>query len=185
MAKGWYVIQALTSQESRVEKYIQNIIDSAKFEGVLSAVKVPSETVAEIRNGKKRNVNKKFLPGYVLVEMDLPHENWQPVCSELRSLQGVTGFVGYGKQVKPQPISKEEARAILQRSGDIRSDVKFQVRQDYTVGEEIKIISGPFESFAGRIDEVFPEHSKLKVMVAIFGRDTPVELDFEEVEKVI
>ncbi len=184
MAMGWYVLQALTSQESRVEKYVQNLISSNKFEGILNAVKVPSETVVEIRNGKKRNITKKFLPGYVLIEMDLPHENWQAVCSELRALQGVMGFVGYGKQVKPQPISQDEARAILQRSGDIKSDVKFQVRQDYSIGEEIKIVSGPFDTFSGRIDEILPEHSKLKVIVAIFGRDTPVELGFDEVERM-
>ena len=185
MAMGWYVLQVLTGQESKVEKYIQNTIGSGEFDGILNAVKVPSETVVEIRNGKKRNVNKKFLPGYVLVEMDLPHENWQAVCSGLRSLQGVMGFVGYGKQVKPQPISQDEARSILQRSGDIKLDVKFQVRQDYSIGEELKIISGPFETFTGRIDEILAEQNKLKVMVAIFGRDTPVEIGFDEVERII
>lgn len=184
MAMGWYVLQALTSQESKVEKYIQNLIDSGKFAGVLNAVKVPAETVTEIRNGKKRTTSKKFLPGYVLVEIDLPHDSWQAVCSALRSLQGVTGFVGYGRQVRPQPISKEEARSILQRSGDIKSDIKFQIRQDFAVGEEIRIISGPFETFTGRIDEVLAEHSKLKAVVAIFGRDTPVELEFDQVERI-
>ena len=185
MAMGWYVLQALTSQENKVEKYIQNLIDSGKFEGILNTVKVPYEVVVEVRNGKKRNVNKKFLPGYVLVEMDLPNENWQSVCSELRSLQGITGFVGYGKQVKPQPISQEEARSILQRSGDIQFDVKFQVYQDYAVGDEVKIISGPFETFIGRVNEVLPEQRKLKVRVAIFGRDTSVELDFDEVVRTV
>ncbi|WGK69430.1 transcription termination/antitermination protein NusG [Candidatus Haliotispira prima] len=185
MMMGWYVLQALTSQENKVEKYIQNIIESGKFEGILNAVKVPSEVVVEVRNGKKRNVTKKFLPGYVLVEMELPQEKWQAVCSELRSLQGVVGFVGYGKQVRPQPISKEEARSILQRSGDIKSDVKFQVRQDHTIGEEVKIISGPFETFTGRVDEILAEQNKLKVMVAIFGRDTPVELSLDEVERMV
>ena len=185
MAMGWYVLQALTSQESKIEKYIQSIINSGKFDGILNSVKVPSETVVEIRNGKKRNVNKKFLPGYVLVEMDLPREDWKDVCSELRALQGVTGFVGYSKKDKPQPISKEEARSILQRSGDIKSDVKFQVREGYKVGEELKIISGPFETFTGRVDQILSGQNKLRVMVAIFGRDTPVELEFDEVERII
>ena len=185
MKMGWYVLQVLTGQENKVEKYIQNTIGGGEFEGILNAVKVPSEMIVEIRNGKKRNVNKKFLPGYVLVEMDLPHENWQVICSELRSLQGVIGFVGYGKQVKPQPISQDEARAILQRSGDIKSDIKFQIRQEYSIGEELKIISGPFETFTGRVDEILAEQNKLKVMVAIFGRDTPVEIGFDEVERII
>lgn len=177
-------MQAFTGHENRVEKYVQNLIDGGQFAGILNSVKVPQESVVEMRNGKRRTVTKKFLPGYVLVEMDLPNENWQAVCSALRNLQSVTGFVGVTKNDKPQPISQDEARTILQRSGDIKSDVKFQIRQDFVIGEEVRIIAGPFDTFTGRIEEIMPDRSVLKVMVGIFGRVTPVELEYEQVEKL-
>lgn len=184
MGIGWYVLQALTGYESRVEKTIQNLIDSGAFEGILNAVKVPVESVVEMRNGKKRNMTKKFFPGYVLVEMDLSDSNWRPICSKLRGMNNVIGFVGFSKQVKPQPISQDEARTILQRSGDIKTDVKFQVKNDFSVGESVRIIEGPFDTFTGRIDEVLADRNKLRVMVGIFGRVTSVELDCEQVEKL-
>ncbi len=144
-------------------------------------VKVPSEEVTEVRNGKKRIVNKKFLPGYILVEMDLPDRGWKIPCSAIRKIQGVTGFVGTGQNSKPQHISADEAKSILQKTGAIKTERRLQAKQDFQVGEEVQIIDGPFESFKGTIEVVNQEKGKLRVMVGIFGRATPVEVSFAQV----
>lgn len=146
-------------------------------------VKVPSEEVTEVRNGKKRIVNKKFLPGYILVEMDLPDRGWKIPCSAIRKIQGVTGFVGTGQNSKPQHISADEAKSILQKTGAIKTERRLQAKQDFQVGEEVQIIDGPFESFKGTIEVVNQEKGKLRVMVGIFGRATPVEVSFAQVNK--
>ena len=156
--------------------------DGTLGEGVFD-VKVPSEEVTEVRNGKKRIVNKKFLPGYILVEMDLPERGWKIPCSAIRKIQGVTGFVGTGQNSKPQPISAEEAKSILQKTGAIKTERRLQAKQDFQVGEEVRIIEGPFESFKGTIEVVNQEKGKLRVMVGIFGRATPVEVSFAQVDK--
>ncbi len=156
--------------------------DGTLGEGVFD-VKVPSEEVTEVRNGKKRIVNKKFLPGYILVEMDLPERGWKIPCSAIRKIQGVTGFVGTGQNSKPQPISAEEAKSILQKTGAIKTERRLQAKQDFQVGEEVRIIEGPFESFKGTIEVVNQEKGKLRVMVGIFGRATPVEVTFAQVDK--
>ena len=128
--------------------------------------------------------NKKFLPGYVLVEMDLPDLGWKGVCSEIRRVAGVTGFVGTMRTQKPQPISAEEARSILQKAGEIKSDRTLKPKLTFSEGESVRIIDGPFNTFSGNIEEVNMEKGKLRVMVGIFGRATPVELDFYQVEKI-
>jgi transcriptional antiterminator NusG len=183
MAKGWYVLHTFTGYENKVEKFIRIMMDDGTLgEGVFD-VKVPSEEVTEVRNGKKRIVNKKFLPGYILVEMDLPERGWKIPCSAIRKIQGVTGFVGTGQNSKPQPISAEEAKSILQKTGAIKTERRLQAKQDFQVGEEVQIIEGPFESFKGTIEVVNQEKGKLRVMVGIFGRATPVEVSFAQVNK--
>jgi transcriptional antiterminator NusG len=183
MAKGWYVLHTFTGYENKVEKFIRIMMDDGTLgEGVFD-VKVPSEEVTEVRNGKKRIVNKKFLPGYILVEMDLPERGWKIPCSAIRKIQGVTGFVGTGQNSKPQPISAEEAKSILQKTGAIKTERRLQAKQDFQVGEEVRIIEGPFESFKGTIEVVNQEKGKLRVMVGIFGRATPVEVSFAQVDK--
>ena len=181
MAKGWYVVHAYSGHENKVKRQLDRLKET--FSEVVFDVKVPAEEVVEVRDGKKRVTSKKFLPGYVLVEMDLPEYEWKEVCSEIRRVAGVTGFVGTSRIQKPQAISAEEARSILQKAGEIKSDRAMKPKLIFAEGETVRIVDGPFNSFAGNIEEVNMEKGKLRVMVGIFGRATPVELDFYQVEK--
>lgn len=183
MAKGWYVLHTFTGHENKVEKFIRIKMDEGSLGDAVIDVKVPSEEVTEVRNGKKRTVNRKFLPGYILVEMDLPDRGWKIPCGEIRKIQGVTGFVGTGQNSKPQPISAEEAKSILQKTGAIKAERRMQSKQDFQVGEEVRVIEGPFESFKGTIEVVNQDKGKLRVMVGIFGRATPVEVSFSQVDR--
>jgi transcriptional antiterminator NusG len=140
--------------------------------------------VVEVKDGKKKVSTKKFLPGYILLEMDLPDQGWKPICSAIRRIPGVTGFVGSSPNLKPQPISQEEARMIFQKTGEIKGEKVLKPKQTFSVGETVRIIDGPFDSFTGTIEEVNLEKGKLRVMVGIFGRATPVEVDFLQVEKI-
>ncbi|MDR0689481.1 MAG: transcription termination/antitermination protein NusG [Spirochaetaceae bacterium] len=185
MATGWYVLHIYSGYENKIEKTIRIMIESGELEKeMVRDIKVPSEEVVEVRDGKKRTMTKKFLPGYILVEMDLPDADWKTVCSKIKKIQGVTGFVGTPADKKPQPLTGDEARAILQKSGEIKGERPTRSRQSFVAGEQVKIVDGPFESFTGTIEEVNQEKNKLKVMVGIFGRNTPVEVDLLQVEKL-
>jgi transcriptional antiterminator NusG len=185
MATGWYVLHTYSGYENRIEKTIRMMTESGDLDkDVVRDVKVPSEEVVEVRDGKKRTMTKKFLPGYILVEMDLPDLEWKAVCSKVKKIQGVTGFVGTPADRKPQPLTGDEARAILQKSGEIKGERPVRTRQSFASGEQVKIIDGPFESFTGTIESVNQEKNKLKVMVGIFGRNTAVEVDLLQVEKL-
>ncbi|MHB9292804.1 putative transcription termination/antitermination protein NusG [Hollandina sp. SP2] len=185
MATGWYVLHTYAGYENKIEKTIRMMIDSGELDKEqVRDVKVPSEEVVEVKDGKKRIMTKKFLPGYILVEMDIPDLTWKGVCSKIKKIQGVTGFVGTPADRKPQPLPGEEARSILQKSGEIKGERPVRTRQSFAPGEQVKIIEGPFESFTGIIEEVNQEKNKLKVMVGIFGRNTPLDVDLLQVEKV-
>ena len=184
MGKGWYVVHTYSGYENKVEKHIRKLMENDNLHGAVSDVKVPSEEVIEVRDGKKRITNRKFLPGYILLEMDLPDHGWKAVCADIRKIQGVTGFVGSSRGIKPQPISPEEAREILQKAGEIRAEKHLKPKQSFSVGESVRIIDGPFDTFTGNIEEVNMEKGRLRVMVGIFGRSTPVEVDFNQVEKI-
>ncbi|MDR2028691.1 MAG: transcription termination/antitermination protein NusG [Treponema sp.] len=185
MATGWYVLHTYSGYENKIEKTIRIMIESGDLDKeVVRDVKVPSEEVVEIKDGKKRNLIRKFLPGYILVEMDLPDLSWKAACSKIKKIPGVTGFVGTPADKKPQPLTGDEARGILQKSGEIKGERSVRSRQSFAAGEQVKIIDGPFESFTGTIEEVNQEKNKLKVMVGIFGRNTPVEVDLLQVEKL-
>lgn len=184
MAKGWYVLHTYSGYENKIEKYIRMLMEDGSLGEAVFDVKVPSEEVVEVRDGKKRVVNKKFLPGYILLEMDLPQLGWKEVIGRIRRINGVTGFVGAGPNSKPQPISQDEARSILMKAGEIKSDKVYRSTQSFAVGDQVRVVEGPFESFTGSIEEVNLEKGKLRVMVGIFGRSTPVEVDFSQVEKV-
>ncbi|MDR1635778.1 MAG: transcription termination/antitermination protein NusG [Treponema sp.] len=185
MATGWYVLHTYSGYENRIEKTIRMMTESGELDKeIVRNIKVPSEEVVEVRDGKKRTQTRKFLPGYVLVEMDLSDLTWKAVCSRIKKIQGVTGFVGTPADRKPQPLSGDEARSILQKSGEIKGERPVRTRQSFSSGEQVKIIDGPFESFTGTIEEVNLEKNKLKVMVGIFGRNTPVEVDILQVEKL-
>ena len=185
MAKAWYVLHVYSGYENKIERTIRMLLENGDLQKeVVTDVKVPSEEVVDVKDGKKRSSSRKILPGYILVEMDLPENGWKGACSVIRKITGVTGFVGQTQHAKPQPISGEEARGILQRAGEIKGERPARNRQTFSPGEQVKIIEGPFESFTGAIEEVNLEKSKLKVMVGIFGRSTPVEVDMLQVEKV-
>lgn len=183
MAKAWYVVHTYSGYENKVEKHIRKLMDSDALDDAVTDVKVPSEEVAEVKDGKKKVSNRKFLPGYILLEMDLPDRGWKQTCSTIRKIQGVTGFVGAIGGNKPHPISPEEAKAILQKAGEIKAEKSARPKQSFDLGESIRIIDGPFDTFTGTVEEVNMEKGKLRVMVGIFGRSTPVEVDFMQVEK--
>jgi transcriptional antiterminator NusG len=187
MATGWYVLHIYSGYENKIEKTIRMMIEAGELDReVVREVKVPSEEIVEVKDGKKRTLTRKFFPGYILVEMDLPDADmgWKEPCMKIKKIQGVTGFVGTMAGRKPQPLSADEARAILQKSGEIKGERPARARQSFSPGEQVKIIDGPFETFTGTIDEVYPEKNKLKVMVGIFGRNAPVEVDLLQVEKI-
>lgn len=183
MAKGWYVVHTYSGYENKVQKHLARIMESQEFKEQLFDVKVPQEEVVEVRDGKKRVTSKKFLPGYILLEMDLGDARWKELTSSIRRIQGVTAFVGAQTGRKPQPISGDEVRSILQKSGAIKNQ-NVRPRQTFSLGEPVRIVDGPFDSFTGTVEEVNLEKGKLRVSVGIFGRSTPVELDFLQVEKV-
>ena len=185
MAKSWYVLHVYSGYENKIEKIIRLYLENGELDpNIVIDVKIPSEEVVDVKEGKKRTSRRKILPGYLLVEMDLPDLEWKATCSTIRKITGVTGFVGATQNNKPSPISGEEARGMLQRAGEIKGERQVKAKQTFNIGEQVKIIEGPFESFTGTIEEVNLEKNKLKVMVGIFGRATPVEVDMLQVEKI-
>lgn len=185
MASAWYVLQVYSGYENKIEKLIRLLITEGKLDKeIVRDIKIPAEQVTEVKEGKKRTQIKKFFPGYIMIELDLPQIEWKATCSAITKIQGVNGFVGVPGNRPPIPLNNEEARAILQKAGEIKGEKPIRARQSFSVGEQIKITGGPFESFTGAIEEVNAEKNKLKVMVGIFGRNTPVEVDIMQVEKL-
>ncbi len=187
MAKNWYVLHTYSGYENKVEKALNNLIENGELKDIVYQVKIPSEEIAEIREGRKRVSKKKYFPGYILVEMNIPEEpeyEWKRILSIIRKIPGVTGFVGFNRNKRPIPLSNEEVKEILQRMGELKGEKIRAPRYIYSVGETVRVIEGPFKSFTGTVEEINSEKQKLKVRVEIFGRSTPVELDFAEVEKL-
>ena len=184
MAKNWYVLHTFSGHESKVERSLRILMERGEIGDSLIDVRVPAEKVVEMRDGKKRVMEKKFLPGYVLLEMDLPETGWRAICTRLRQVNGVTGFLGASNDTRPHPIGVDELRNILLRSGEIEGDKKVTLQQNFVIGEAVRIVEGPFESFTGSVEEINAEKARLRVTVGIFGRATPVEVDFLQVEKV-
>lgn len=185
MAKGWYILHTYSGYEGKIEQTIRTMLENGDLTSdVVIDIKVPVEDIIEVKDGKKRTVTRKFLPGYMMLELDLPDLGWKNTCSVIRRIQGVTGFVGTSSNVRPRPITNDEAIALLQKAGEIKGEKGIRIKQSYAVGEQVKIIEGPFLSFSGSIEEVNLEKNKLRVMVGIFGRATPVEVDLTQVEKV-
>ena len=176
MSKRWYVVHAYSGFEKQAMRALQERIELSGFPEKFGEIIVPAEEVVEMRAGKKRRSERKFFPGYVLVEMDLDDDSWHLVKETPR----VMGFIG-GKADKPAPISEAEANAILQRvqSGGEHAAPKTV----FEPGELVRVVDGPFNDFNGVVEEVNYEKNRLQVAVTIFGRSTPVELDFGQVEK--
>lgn len=187
MAKNWYVLHTYSGYESKVEKGINNLIENESLIKVVYQIKVPSEEVAEIKEGKKRVSKKKYFPGYILLEMNIPDEpeyEWKRILSLITKVPGVTGFVGSGRNKKPVPLSPDDVKNVLQRMGEIKGEKAIAPRLLYSIGEPVKVVDGPFKSFTGTVADINNEKEKIKVRVEIFGRATPVELDFLQVERI-
>ena len=174
----WYIIHSYSGFERKVKESIEaRVRADERLQGKIGRVLIPTESVTEVRNGKKYTSERMFYPGYVLVEMDMNDDVWHVVKSTPR----VTGFVGTGQQ--PTPLSEEEVQQIVYRVADSKEKPKLKVK--FGKNESVRITEGPFASFTGMVDEVNEDRETLKVMVTIFGRSTPVELEFGQVEKVI
>ena len=169
-AAKWYVIHTYSGYENKVAQNIEKVVENRKLHELIQEVRVPTEMATEITDGKTKEVERKTYPGYVLVKMIVTNESWYIV----RNTQGVTGFLGHGSN--PVPLTLEEVRRM--------GIEKIYIDLDIHIGDTIKVINGPFENFMGVVEEVNMEKQTLRARVSMFGRDTPVELDFAQVDKL-
>ncbi len=176
MAKRWYVIHAYSGYEKQVQRSLEDRIARADLEGMFGDVLVPTEEVVEMKGGQKRRSDRKFFPGYVLVEMEMTDDTWHLV----KDVPKVMGFIG-GTAERPAPISQKEADSILNRLQEGADKPRPKVL--FEPGEMVRVVDGPFNDFNGVVEDVDYDKSRLKVAVLIFGRSTPVELEFHQVEK--
>lgn len=174
MAKQWYVVHTYSGYENKVKNSLEEMIKSLDKEEFFGEIIVPTEKVMELVRGEKRLTSRKFFPGYILVNMELNDETWHIV----KSAPKVTGFVG---GIRPPSVPDEEIRQITQQIEEGKLKPKPKVHLE--VGESVRVVDGPFTNFNGVVEEVKPDKGKVKVLVSIFGRSTPVELDFLQVER--
>lgn len=174
MEKSWYVVHTYSGYENKVKANLEKRIESMNMEEKIFRILVPMEDEVEIKDGKKKITKRKVFPGYVLVEMFMTDDSWYVV----RNTPGVTGFVGSGS--KPIPLEDSEATRIIRRmgGGEVRA------RIDFSEGENVRVVNGPFENFIGQIEEINIDKGKVRVMISMFGRETPIELEFIQVEKL-
>ncbi len=170
----WFVVHTASGHENKVATTLRQRIEASGLEDQIAEILVPTQSKIVIESGKKKEVQERLFPGYVLIKMELNDTTWQVV----RNTAGVTGFVGIG--AKPTPLPEKEVKAILKFMK--MEAPKFEAK--FTVGESIKIIDGPFTDFLGKVEEIDDEKGKVKVLVSIFGRETPVELDFLQVSQL-
>ena len=174
----WYVVHSYAGYEKKVKGNLANRVQALNMEDYIFQVEVPEEEVTEIKNGQRKQVKRNVFPGYVLVRMDLTDESW----SCIRNTPGVTGFVGNAHH--PSPLSLEEVENILAPRPSKKGD-KAEIKViDFEIGESVTVMDGPFATLPASISEIMPEQAKLKVLVSIFGRETPVELAFHQVQKI-
>ncbi len=173
----WYVVHSYAGYENKVKANLESRIVSLNMEDFIYRIEVPTEEVSEIKNGKRQQVTRKVFPGYLLVQMDLTDESW----SAVRNTPGVTGFVGQTN--RPSPLSVDEVVRILAPAPETKAKEAPRV-VDFEVGESVTVMDGPFASLPATINEINANTQKLKVLVSIFGRETPVELSFSQVSKV-
>ncbi|MEG1584082.1 MAG: transcription termination/antitermination protein NusG [Anaerovorax sp.] len=166
----WYVVHTYSGHENKVKVNIEKIVENRGMQELVHSIIVPTEDVVEIKNGQRKVKTRKMFPGYVIIKMIVTNESWYLV----RNTQGVTGFVGHGSE--PIPLTNEEVRRM--------GIEKVYVEIDVEVGDSIKVVSGPFEGFMGIVEEVNLDKQTLRVKISMFGRDTPVELEFNQVDKL-
>ncbi len=184
MSKKWYVARAVSGQENKVVNLIQSMKETGDFPVEVGGVHIPVEIISMSRKGKQYQQKRRLIPGYFLMEIDFPDAGWHSMVMYLRNIDGFIGFASVtGKEDKPQPITEEEAKGLLDY-GKGASKTTLAVKQLYAKGEVIKIVKGAFSSFNGTIVEVVPESELLRVEVEIFGRVTPIELEYDQVEKI-
>jgi transcriptional antiterminator NusG len=172
---NFYVVHTQTGAEEKVKQALESRISAKGLTEKIPKIIIPTEHVSEVRSGKKRISSRKFFPGYLLIEMELNDETYLLV----KTTAGVTGFIGLGK--KPMPLPQNEVDVILKKADD--TNVKPSPKIVFEKGEQIRVTDGPFVNFNGTIDEIHPEKGKIKVNVSIFGRSTPLELEYWQVEK--
>ena len=176
MARKWYVLHTYSGYENKVKDNLQTRIETMGLENNVFKIEIPTEKVSEIKEGgRRKETEKKIFPGYVLVKMEMDDRSWAAV----RNTPGVTGFVG--SQGNPSPLTRDEYNKIMRRAS---VDAPKKTTTSMEVGQSVHVVSGPLKDFDGKVSEVMPEAGKVKVMVSIFGRETPVELTFEQVEKI-
>ena len=177
----WYVVHSYAGYENRVKANLESRTQSLNMEDFIFQIEVPTHQVTEIKGGKRQQVSEKVLPGYILVRMDLSDESWAAV----RNTPGVTGFVGLSS--RPSPLSLDEVAALLAPEPEQPVAGKTEVRRaavEFDVGESVTVMDGPFATLPATVNEINPDTQKLKVLVSIFGRETPVELSFDQVSKI-
>tara|TARA_A200000113_G_scaffold142451_1_gene128012 strand:- start:13703 stop:14254 length:552 start_codon:yes stop_codon:yes gene_type:complete len=177
--KKWYVVRAVSGQESKIKDYISSEINRLGYDNYLEEILVPTEKVIQFRNGKKINKEKVYYPGYIMIKADLSGE----VPHVIKSLTNVIGFLGETKGGDPVPLRPSEVNRLLGKVDELEL-TKEHISIPYTIGENIKVVDGPFNGFTGSIENVNEEKRKLQVMVKIFGRKTPLELSYMQVEKI-
>ena len=180
----WYVVHTYSGYENKVKATLERIVENRGIQDFIQEVSVPMEEQVEIKDGKKRVKSRKFFPGYVLIEAELSDD----VRKIVKDTPGVTNFLGvfdYDKGAfEPKALSRNEVNTLFAQAGEQKVKEKVSASMEFSVGEHIKVIDGPFSNFSGIIEEVFPEKGRLRVKVEIFGRGTPVELDFLQVGKI-
>ena len=176
MAKKWYVLHTYSGYENKVKKNLEIRVETMGLEDSVAAIEIPTETVTEIKDGGRRvESEKKVFPGYVLIRMELDDRSW----SVVRNTPGVTGFVG--SEGNPEPLTRAEYNKIMKRTS---VEAPKKTTANLEVGQSVKVVNGPLADFDGVVSEVSPEAGKVKVMVSIFGRETPVELSFDQVTRI-
>ena len=177
--KKWYVVRAVSGQENKIKNYIENEISRLELQDFVDEVLVPTEKVVQIRNGKKINKEKVYFPGYIMIEANLTGE----VPHVIKAITGVIGFLGETKGGDPVPMRKSEVNRLLGKVDELAVQDE-NIAIPYTIGETVKVVDGPFNGFDGVIENVNEEKRKLEVMVKIFGRKTPLELSYMQVDKI-
>jgi transcriptional antiterminator NusG len=175
-SKNWYIVHTYSGFEERVKQNLKQRVEAMGMSGAFGEIRIPTETLVEMKGGKRREVQRKFFPGYIIIEMEMSDEAWHLV----KNTPKVTGFVGSGKE--PTPLTADEVEQILHRVTSTKEKPK--PKHTFEKGEHVRITDGPFTNFTGVVDDINLDRSTLKVMVTIFGRSTPVELEFLQVQKV-